>query len=55
MWWCAGDAGDAAIKAAFEEVVAPALHRFAPDIILVSYSKHIPCAPVHCILPVGNI
>ncbi len=30
-----GDSGDAALQAAFEEVVAPAVERFAPDIILV--------------------
>ena len=41
MLWHAGDAGDTAIKAAFEEIVAPAMHKFAPDIILVSCSKHI--------------
>lgn len=39
MGWCAGDSGASAIKTAFEEVVAPAAHRFAPDIILVRYSK----------------
>lgn len=33
---CTGDAGDSAMRAAFEEVVAPAAHRFCPDIILVS-------------------
>lgn len=31
-----GDAGDSAIRAAFEEIVAPAAQRFCPDIILVS-------------------
>lgn len=37
-----GDSGDAAMAAAFEEVVAPAACRFAPDIILVSagYDAH---------------
>ena len=39
MAWGAGDAGDSAIKAAFEEIVAPAAHRFAPDIILVRKGK----------------
>ena len=38
---CTGDAGDSAMRAAFEEVVAPAAHRFCPDIILVS------CRPSH--------
>jgi len=33
---CTGDAGDSAIRAAFEEIVAPAAQRFCPDIILVS-------------------
>ena len=32
---CAGDSGDAAMAAAFEEVVGPAAERFQPDIILV--------------------
>ncbi|KAL3146501.1 hypothetical protein ABBQ32_000754 [Trebouxia sp. C0010 RCD-2024] len=31
-----GDAGDNALRAAFEEIVTPAAQRFAPDIILVS-------------------
>ena len=31
----AGDSGDAAIMAAFEEVVLPAAERFQPDLILV--------------------
>ncbi|DBB17754.1 TPA: hypothetical protein ACH3X3_002789 [Trebouxia sp. C0006] len=37
-----GDAGDSAIRAAFEEIVAPAAQRFCPDIILVSagYDAH---------------
>lgn len=39
MAWGAGDAGDSAIKAAFEEIVVPAAHRFAPDIILVRKGK----------------
>ena len=35
---CTGDAGDAAVKAAFEEIVAPAAHRFKPDIVLVGFT-----------------
>mmetsp|Transcript_8219 Transcript_8219/g.24496 ORF Transcript_8219/g.24496 Transcript_8219/m.24496 type:complete len:409 (+) Transcript_8219:197-1423(+) len=37
-----GDAGDAAMHAAFEEVVGPALDRFRPSVILVSagYDAH---------------
>lgn len=35
----AGDSGDAAIRAAFEEIVAPAAHRFKPDMILVGWLK----------------
>ena len=31
----AGDAGDAAMAAAFDEVIGPAADRFQPDIILV--------------------
>jgi acetoin utilization deacetylase AcuC-like enzyme len=31
-----GDSGDAAYNAAWEEIVAPAIRRFQPDIILVS-------------------
>ena len=31
----AGDAGDAAMAAAFDEVIGPAAERFQPDIILV--------------------
>ena len=31
----AGDSGDAAMMAVFEEIVAPAAARFQPDIILV--------------------
>lgn len=42
---CTGDAGDSAMRAAFEEVVAPAAHSFCPDIILVSYClSHAPSA-----------
>ena len=31
-----GDSGDEAFKILWEEVIAPAIHRFQPDIILVS-------------------
>ena len=34
--WCAGDSGDAALMATFDELVALAARRFQPDIILVS-------------------
>ena len=37
---CVGDAGDSAIRAAFEEIVAPAALSFKPDIVLVGrFSK----------------
>lgn len=49
------DSGDAAARAALEEVVGPAADRFRPDFILVRYKSRLPYPPPRELPPALNL